>query len=411
MALVTLSEKKLQRAGVPPNVPDQTSWGQRPKRPFASGVRVGHRNAISPGGRYAREMFLSVLYAISAFLLDLLLPRMGVERASEVELLALRHEVRVLQRQVKRTRRGPADRLVLTVLSRCLPRAEWGRLPVRPETLLRWHRELVQRKWTAFGRRRGLGRPPLAPDLRELIARMARENPTWGCVRLRGELLKLGHAVSASAIRSLLRRRGIPPAPRRAGLAWPAFLRAHAAGLLACDFFAVETVRLQLLYVLFFMEVSTRRVVLSGCTAHPTAAWVTQQARNVCGELATAGARPTILIRDRDGKFPSTFDTVFAAQQVRIVRTPFRSPRANAYAERWVGTVRRECLDWLLILSEQHLRDVLREYVDHYNIRRPHRALRLHPPERAPRPPAPATAVVRRDRLGGLLHEYEAAAA
>jgi transposase InsO family protein len=335
----------------------------------------------------------------------------GVERASDVELLALRHEVRVLRCQVKRTRWRPADRLVLTALSRCCPRAEWGRLPVRPETLLRWHRELVRRRWAAFGRRRGPGRPPLASDLRELIARLARENPQWGCVRLRGELLKLGHTVSTSAIRSLHRRRGIPPAPRRAGLAWPTFLRSHAAGPLACDFFAVETVRFQLLYVLFFLEVSTRRVILAGCTAHPTAAWVTQQARNVCGDLAAAGARPTILIRDRDGKFPPTFDTVFAAQRVRIVRTPFRSPRANAYAERWVGTVRRECLDWLFIAGERHLQHVLREYVDHYNTRRPHRALRLWPPVWLPRPPASPAAVVRRDRLGGLLHEHESAAA
>jgi transposase InsO family protein len=356
-------------------------------------------------------MFPAVLYAISAVFLDVLSPRVGVERASEVELLALGHEGRVLRRQAKRTGWGRTDRLVLTALSRCCPRAEWGRLPVRPETLLRWHRELVRRKWAAFGRRRGRGRPPLASDLRELIARLARENPPWGCVRLRGELLKLGHRVSASAIRGLLRRRGIPPAPRRAGLAWPAFLRAHAEGLLACDFFAVETVRLQILYVLFFIEVGTRRVFLAGCTAHPTAGWVTQQARNACDDLEAAGARPTILLHDRDHKFPPTFDAVFAAQRARIVRTPFRTPRANAFAERWVGTVRRECLDWLLVVGERHLRHVLREYVDHYNTRRPHRARRLQPPVHAPQPAVPPAAVVRRDKLGGLLHEYESAAA
>ena len=355
-------------------------------------------------------MFLSVFYAICSCLLDLLLPRAGIERACLVELLALRHEVRVLRRQIKRTRWGPADRLVLTALSRCFPRSAWGRLPVRPETLLRWHRELIRRRWAVFGRRRGPGRPPLASDLRELIARLARENPSWGSVRLRGELLKLGHSVSASAIRSLLRRRGIPPAPRRAGLAWSTFLRAHAAGLVACDFFSVETVRLQILYVLFFIEVSTRRVFLAGCTAHPTAAWVTQQARNVCEDLDAAGARPALLIHDRDGKFPPAFDAVFAAQQVRIVRTPFQTPRANAIAERWVGTVRRECLDWLLVGGEQHLRSVLRQYVDHYNTRRPHRALRLESPVPHLWRSAPTTTVVRRDRLGGLLHDYESAA-
>ncbi len=194
-------------------------------------------------------------------------------------------------------------------------------------------------------------------------------------------------------------------------MAWPAFLRAHATGLLACDFFAVETVRLQVLYVLFFIEVSTRRVVLAGCTAHPTAAWVTQQARNACEDLEAAGTQPTLLIHDRDAKFPPTFDAVFAAQRVRIVRTPFRAPRANAVAERWVGTVRRECLDWLLIVGERHLRHVLRVYIHHYNTRRPHRALRLQVPVHAPQPAAPPAAVVRCDRLGGLLHEYEAAAA
>src|SRR5262249_45217783 len=162
-----------------------------------------------------------------------------------------------------------------------------------------------------------------------------------------GELGKLGHPVAASTIQALLRRHRVPPAPRRAGLSWPAFLRAHAAGLLACDFFTVETVRLQTLYVLFFLEVRTRRVVVAGCTAHRTAAWVTQQARDVTWELAAAGIHPTVLLRDRDTKFAAAFDAVLAADGVRVVRTPVRTPRANAFAERWVGTVRRECLDWL----------------------------------------------------------------
>jgi putative transposase len=159
---------------------------------------------------------------------------------------------------------------------------------VRPETLLRWHRDLVRRRWAAFGRRRGLGRPPLTQELRELILRLARENPSWGYVRLRGELVQLGYPVAASTIQRLLRRHRLPPAPRRAGLAWPDFLRAHAAGLLACDIFAVETVRLQVVDVLFFLEVQTRRVILAGCTAHPTGAWVTQQARNLWWALLTA---------------------------------------------------------------------------------------------------------------------------
>src|SRR5262249_53667318 len=147
-----------------------------------------------------------------------------------------------------------------------------------------------------------------------------------------------------TAIQGVLRRRGVPPAPRRAGLAWPAFLRVHAAGLLACDFFVVETVRRQVVYVLFFLEGQTRRVLVAGCAAHPTAGWVTQQARNLTWALDAAGVRPTLLLRDRDAKFSSSFDAVFTGQAVRVVRTPVRAPRANAFAERWVGTVRRDCL-------------------------------------------------------------------
>jgi hypothetical protein len=304
--------------------------------------------------------------------------------------------VRVLRRRTKRIAWRPGDRLVLTALSRCLPRAGWYAFLIRPETLLRWHRELVRRKWAVFGRRRRPGRPPLPAACRDLVLRLARENPCWGYQRLRGELLKLGHHVSATAIRSLLRRHGIPPAPRRAGLSWRAFLRAHAQGVLACDFFTVETIRLQTLFVLFFIELHSRRVFVAGCTEHPSAAWVTQQARHLAWQLDEERRRPTLLIRDRDAKFAASFDAVFRAEGVR--------------AERWVGTVRRECLDWLLLLGRRHLEQVLEEYVAHYNTARPHRALQLRAPlvHRQPtRPTRPVEAVVRRDRLGGLIHEYE----
>ena len=162
----------------------------------------------------------------------------------------------------------------------------------------------MPRKWAAFGPRRGPGRPPLPADVRALIVRLATENPGWGYRRIRGELLKLGHDVSATAIRLVLRRRGIPPAPQRGGLAWSAFLRAQARGALACDFFTVESVCLQVLHVLFFIDLRTRRVFLAGCTEHPSAAWVAQQARNVASDLVEAGLRPAILLRDRDAKFP-----------------------------------------------------------------------------------------------------------
>ena len=359
-------------------------------------------------------MLPSLVYAVVRVLLDLALLRCRSGTARDLELLILRHEVRVLRRRTKRIAWRPGDRLILAALSRRLPRADWHAFSVRPETLLRWHRELVRRKWALFGRRRGSGRPPLPAGSRALILQLAQENPRWGYQRIHGELLKLGHQVSATAIRALLRRHGVPPAPRRAGVSWRAFLRAHAAGVLACDGFTVDTIRLQTIFVLFFIELQSRRVFVAGCTEHPSAAWVTQQARNLVWHLDEAERRPTLLIRDRDTKFPASFDTVFRAENVRVVRTPVRAPRANAVAERWVGTVRRECLDWLLIRGQRHLEQVLREYVGHYNAARPHRTLELRAPPshgHLARPTRPAEKVVRRDRLGGLIHEHELPAA
>ena len=356
-------------------------------------------------------MLLSALYALACLLLDVVLLHCRGHAARDVELLVLRHEVRVLRRTATRPARRPGDRLLLAALGRCLPLTSWHILPVRPETLLRWHRELVQRRWAAFGQRRGPGRPPLPTDVRALIVRLAAENPGWGYQRIRGELLKLGHDVSASAIGATLRRQRVPPAPQRGGLAWPAFLQAQARGVLACDLFTVETIRLQVLHVLFFIDVRTRRVLRAGCTEHPAAAWVTQQARNLAWDLEDQALRPAILLRDRDSKFPPSFDAVFASVGTRVVRTPARAPRANAVAERWVGTVRRECLDRLLVLGRRHLEAVLGEFVEHYNAARPHRALDLRPPLAHAQPVVATGAIVRRDRLGGLIHEYDRRAA
>jgi putative transposase len=180
--------------------------------------------------------------------------------------------------------------------------------------------------------------------------------------------------------------------------------------VLACDFFTVETLRLQTLFVRFFIELQTRRVFLAGCTAHPSAVWVTQQARHLAWQLDEEDRRPTLLIRNRDAKFVASFDAVFRAESVRVVRTPARAPRANAVAERWVGTVRRECLDWTLILGRRHLEQVLEEYVAHYNAARSHRALELRAPLARGQPtqlPSPVEKLIRRDRLGGVIHEYE----
>jgi putative transposase len=200
-----------------------------------------------------------------------------------------------------------------------------------------------------------------------LILRLARENPRWGYQRIQGELAKLGLRVSATAIRTLLSRHGLGPAPRRGGVSWAVFLRQHATSILACDFFTVETVWLKTLYVLFFIELGSRRVHLGGCTANPDPAWVTQQARNLAREWLDVEGQVRFLVRDRDSKFTRAFDKVFRSEAVRVLRTPVRAPRANAYAERWIRTVRTECLDWLLILNRTHLERVLRAYVGHYN--------------------------------------------
>ena len=218
--------------------------------------------------------------------------------------------------------------------------------------------------------------------------------------------------VSATTVRKILLEAGIGPAGERPGLSWQAFLRHQAQSMLAVDLFTVETIALQRLYVLFFIELGSRRVHLAGCTANPTGDWVTQQARQFAWTLHEAASRFHYLIRDRDAKFTRSFDAVFASEGIQIVKTPVRSPKANAFAERFVGTVRRECLDWLLILNRRHLEHVLRVFADHYNLHRPHRSLELTPPEATNRdqPVDSSHGVKRRDRLGGLIHEYSYAA-
>ncbi len=242
------------------------------------------------------------------------------------------------------------------------------------------------------------------------MLRLARENSRWGHRRICGELTKLGLQASPTSIRRLLARAQLRPAPRRSGPSWREFLQAQAASIVAADFFTVESVLLRRYYVLFFIEHRTRRVHLAGCTSNPDGGWVTQQARNL--GLVFAEQQIRFLIRDRDGKYAGPFDEVFRSERIRILRTPIRAPRANAVAERFVRTVRAECLDWLLILNRGHLERVLRVYVQHYNAERPHRTLALRPPD----PPGAAAAAAvgeirRRDKLGGLVHEYYRAAA
>jgi putative transposase len=336
-----------------------------------------------------------------------------LDQSKDIEILVLRHQLRVLRRQAGPPRLRRLDRIYLAAASRALPRVAWSSFMVSPGALLRWHRELVRRKWT-YRRKRSGGRPPLDPNTRELILRLGRENRTWGCIRIQGELAKLGIRVSATTIRTLLRREGVGPAPRRSGPSWSEFLRTQASAILACDFFTVETLFLKTLYVLFFIELGSRRVHVAGVTRSPDSAWVTQQARNVSFDLADGDPRVRFLIRDRDSKYTASFDEVFLSDKTEVICTPIRAPKANAFAERWVRTVRTECLDWMLIFGRRHLEQVVELYVEHYNRARPHRGIALDTPiglnNRAGR--ASRTGSVRcRDLLGGLIHEYSRTAA
>lgn len=354
----------------------------------------------------------ALLYILTRRMLELVALRFRSPRSKDLEIVVLRHELAILRRQVARPDLSDADRVFLAAASRVLSRRHWSDFLVTPETLLRWHRRLVARRWTYP--RRGRGRPPVDPDVVALILRLARENPRWGYLRIQGELQGLGVRVAATTVRRVLARAGLDPAGRRFGLSWAAFLRAQAANMLACDFLTVDTVFLRRLYVLVFIELDTRAVHLAGVTSHPTAAWVTQQARNLAITMGDALAERKFLLHDRDALFPQSFDTVFRSEGLRVIRTPVRAPRANSICERVIGSIRRECLDWILIVHRRQLEGVMAEYVGHYNAHRPHRALGLKAPEAA-LAPLPSTRasprqVRRNDRLGGLLHEYDVAA-
>ena len=321
-------------------------------------------------------MVFAYVYSCLRLLLDVVDIRLRVHNP-EAELLLLRHELRVLRRQIKRPRLSAADRAIMAAFHRLVPRPALGGL-VQPETILGWHRDLVGKKWATFAKRRGGGRPRLATGLRELILRMARENSGWGCVRIRGELIKLGCRVSATAIRNLLRKHGLGPAPSHSRLSWKTFLRAQASAIVLSDFFSVDTVFLRRLYVLLYTELATRRIVWFAVTDRSDGVWVTQQARNVVWELDGAGKR--FLVHDHDAKYAGSGDRVFEAAGVTVIKTPIAAPKANAHMERQIGSGRRECFDWMLILGRRHLELVTREWIAHDNQARPHRGLDLRTP-------------------------------
>jgi hypothetical protein len=358
---------------------------------------------------------VSLVYVVVCRLFAFLLLLARGERSKELEILVLRHELSVLRRQVKRPRLEPGDRLVLAALSRVLPRRSWSAFVVRPETLLHWHRRLVARHWTYS--HHGPGRPPIGGEVRVLIVRLARENTSWGYLRIVGERRKLGIEVSATLVRNVLADAGLPPAPQRDRLSWRSFLRAQRKSILACDFFTVDTVWLRRLHVLVFLSIGSRRVEYLACTSKPDTALMLQQARNLLMDLDDRDRQVRFLIHDRDTKFPAAFDTLFAGENVKIIRTPIQAPNANAHVERWIGSVRRECLDRLLVLGRRQLEHVLRVYVRHHNTKRPHGSLDLRAPDSTDMPitrgsPPTDTAIVHRhDLLGGLIHEYELAPA
>ena len=322
-------------------------------------------------------MALGLVYLILVRLLGWLVLLARSDTAKDAEILTLRHEVAVLRRTNPRPKMSWLDRALLSALSRLLPAPLRRVRLVSPRTLLRWHHQLVARRWTYP--HRSPGRPSTAPPIRALVLRMARENPRSGYRRIQGELVGLGHPVAASTVWKILKNAGLDPAPRRSGPTWRQFLSTQAHAILAVDFAHVDTVFLRRLYILVMVEHGRRRVHIAGITAHPTGAWVTQQARNLLMELGDRADRFRFLIRDRDSKFTAAFDAVFTGADIRIIRTPIRAPRANAIAERFIGTLRRECLDHILIAGPRRLDVVLREYVQHFNNHRPHRSLHQRP--------------------------------
>jgi putative transposase len=353
---------------------------------------------------------LHLLYLIFARLCGWLVLLGRSSASKNAELLVLRHEVAVLRRTHPRPRLDWADRAVLAALIRILPaRLRMHRL-VTPGTVLRWHRRLAPRKWTYPHR---TGRPPVSAEITALIERLATENHGWGYKRIQGELLKLGHQVGASTIRRVLKALKIPPAPERhTGATWRQFLHAQASTMLATDFFHVDcAVTLQRLYCLFVIEIGSRYVHILGITANPDGPWTVQQIRNLLMDLGDRAAGFRFLVRDRAGQFTASFDAVLADAGIEAVKIPPRSPRANAYAERFVLTARTEVTDRMLVFGARHLRTILAEYAAHYNGRRPHRSRQLHPP----RPDHPVAdlcqeRITRRPVLGGLISEYERAA-
>jgi putative transposase len=361
-------------------------------------------------------VIVSLVYQVARKLLAFPALLLRRDAAKDAELLVLRHENAVLRRQLTRpVRYEPADRLWFAALSSLIPRCRWANaFPVTPATLLAWHRRLIARKWDYSKRRARPGRPPTARVVKALVLRLAKENPRWGCRRIQGELIRLGHPVGSTTVWEILTAAGIDPAPRRGGPTWREFRTAQAEANIACDFLYVDLIDLRRVYALVFLEHDTRRPRIAGVATHPTGPWAVQQARNLAIELSVRVDSLPFLIRDRDAKYTESFDAVFAADDSEVVPTAPRTPRMNAQRERVIGTLRREVLDHLLIWNETHARQILDAYAQHYNRHRPHQARAQLPPlaHEHPKPMSdPTTHRLLHTRiLGGVINEYRYAA-
>jgi len=368
-----------------------------------------------------RLAYLGITNAFALLrLLRLLRLLPGGDRDKDIEILSLRHQLAVLQRQLdgQQLRFEPVDRAWLAALLHPLPRPTLRRLRllVRPDTILKWHRDLIARRHAAVSRPRRRGRPRTLRSIRALVLRLAKENGNWGYRRVHGELLTLGINVAPSTVWEILRKAGINPAPDRAATTWTDFLRSQAKALLAADFIETVTLTGARMYILTVIEHATRRIRVLGVTAHPTAAWVGQAARNLVMDIEDAGCKVKFLIRDRDGKYPAMFDAILADAGITLVLSGVQMPRMNAIMERWVRTCRRELLDRTLIWNQRHLLHALQEYERFYNQHRPHQGIaNLRPLKPLPEPITDPGQLARlnihrHDRLGGVLHEYEHAA-
>jgi transposase len=355
-----------------------------------------------------RLIFLIVTRAVSL---------LGLSRREswwkDAEILVLRHQLAAAQRKRPgaHSRLTWPDRAWLALLARTVPAERLAaiRLIVTPGTIVRWHRDIVRRQWARRSCRGRSGRPPTHRKVRSAVLRLARENESWGYRRIHGELAGLGITVAPSTVWQILKDAGISPAPRRDGPGWAEFLRSQAQGILALDFFTADLLNGTTVYVLAVIEHGTRRIRILGATGHPVQSRVVQQARNLLMDLNDAGMRAKFVLHDRDASFTAAFDAVFQAAGARVVRSAVQAPRMNPVMERWIGSCRRELLDRTLVWNQRHLMTILREYEDFYNTHRPHRTLNQAAPLR-PLPDAVTDLdhfrLRRRDRAGGVIHEY-----